>query len=49
VRTPEVSERIAQAQFAEPVGSTPEEFARFIETESNRLAKVIREANIRAE
>ena len=49
LRTPEVSQRIAQAQFAEPVGGTPEQFARFIETESAKLAKVIREANIRAE
>ena len=49
LRMPDVSERIAQTQFAEPVGSTPEGFARFIETESSRLAKVIREANIRAE
>jgi len=49
LRTPEVTERIALTQFAEPVGSTPDEFARFIATESARLAKVIRDANIRAD
>jgi len=49
VRTPEISERIAATQFAEPVGSTPEEFARFIASESARLANVIRGANIRAD
>ena len=49
LRTPEITDRIAATQFAEPVGSTPEEFARFIATESARLASVIRAANIRAD
>ena len=49
LRTPEITERIAATQFAEPVGSTPDEFARFIATESARLAKLIRDANIRAD
>ena len=49
LRAPEVSERLAASQFAEPVGSTPEQFAAFIETEIAKLANVIREAGIRAE
>ena len=49
LRTPEITDRIAATQFAEPVGSTPEEFARFIASESARLAKVIGDANIRAD
>jgi tripartite-type tricarboxylate transporter receptor subunit TctC len=49
LRTPEITERIAATQFAEPVGSTPDEFARFIAAESAKLAKVIRDANVRAE
>ena len=49
LRVPEVSERLAASQFAEPVGSTPEQFAAFIDTEMNKLAKVIKDAGIRAE
>ena len=49
LRTPEITERIAATQFAEPVGSTPDEFARFIASESARLSKLIRDANIRAD
>ena len=49
LRAPEVSERLAASQFAEPVGSTPEQFAAFIDTEMTKLASVIREAGIRAE
>ena len=49
LRAPEVSERLAASQFAEPVGSTPEQFAAFIDTEMTKLANVIREAGIRAE
>jgi tripartite-type tricarboxylate transporter receptor subunit TctC len=33
----------------EPVGSTPEEFARFVRSEMAKWAKVVRAANIRAE
>ena len=49
LRAPDVSERLAASQFAEPVGSTPEQFAAFIDTEMTKLASVIREAGIRAE
>ncbi len=49
LRTPEITERIAAAQFAEPVGGTPDEFARFIAGDSAKLAKVIRDANIRTD
>jgi len=34
---------------AEPVGSTPQEFAAFFKSEVSRYAQVIRAANIRAE
>lgn len=47
VNTPEVSNRFAVAQFAEPVGSTPEHLRQFIISEIDRWGKVIREANIR--
>jgi len=47
-RQPEVRERL-EAQGAEVIGSTPEEFAAFIRNESVRWAKVIKAAGIRAE
>ena len=34
---------------AEPVGSTPQEFAAFVKNEVDRYAKVIQAANIRVE
>jgi tripartite-type tricarboxylate transporter receptor subunit TctC len=40
--------RIAESQGAKVVASSPEEFATFLKTESARLSKVIREANIGA-
>ena len=49
LRTPEVSERMASAQFADAVGSTPAQFSEFINTEIARWKKVITEANIRIE
>ncbi len=49
LRTPEITERIALAQFAEPAGGSPEDFAHFIATETAKLAKVIRDANIRTD
>jgi tripartite-type tricarboxylate transporter receptor subunit TctC len=49
LNTPEIANRFAVTQFAEVVGSTPEEFQRFMLAEVARWAKVIREANIRAE
>ena len=49
LRTPDVSERLAAAQFAEPVGSTPAQFSAFIGAEIRKLEKIIRDAGIRAE
>jgi tripartite-type tricarboxylate transporter receptor subunit TctC len=48
VKTAEVRERLA-GEGAEPIGSTPEEFAAHIKAEMTRLGKVIREANLKAE
>jgi tripartite-type tricarboxylate transporter receptor subunit TctC len=36
-------------QGADPVGSTPREFAAFIKSESTKYARVIREAGVKAE
>ncbi len=49
LNTPDVANRFATTQFAEVVGSTPEELQRFIVAEVARWGKVIREANIKAE
>jgi tripartite-type tricarboxylate transporter receptor subunit TctC len=49
LNTPEISERLAAVQFAEPVGSTPAQFSAFISAEIPKLAKIIRDAGIRAE
>src|SRR5882672_5373156 len=48
LRAPEVMQRLA-ADGAEPVGSSPEEFAAFIRSEIDKWAKVARAAGIRAE
>jgi len=45
VKSPEIVERMA-ASGNEPVGSTPEEFDRFIRKEIPKWAKVIRQAKI---
>ena len=45
---PEVVERLS-AQGAEPVGSTPEEFAAYIRSETVKWAKVVRESGAKAE
>jgi tripartite-type tricarboxylate transporter receptor subunit TctC len=47
VKSPEIVERMA-ASGNEPVGSTPEEFDRFIREEIPKWAKVIRQAKISA-
>lgn len=47
-RQPDVKERL-EAQGAEVIGSTPEEFAAFIVAERARWGKVIRAAGIKAE
>ena len=46
---PDIANRFAVTQFAEVVGSTPEELQRFMAAEVARWGKVIRDANIRAE
>ena len=48
LRAPEVMQRLA-ADGAEPVGSSPEEFAAFIKSEIDKWAKVASAAGIRAE
>jgi tripartite-type tricarboxylate transporter receptor subunit TctC len=48
LRSPEVRERLA-AMGAEPVGSTPEEFAAFMRAEDARWGRIIREKGIRSE
>jgi len=47
-RQPEVKERL-EAQGAEVIGSTPEEFAAWIRSENAKWSEVIRAAGIRAE
>jgi len=46
---PDIANRFAVTQFAEVVGSTPEELQKFIVAEVARWGKVIRDANIKAE
>ncbi|RPI42377.1 MAG: tripartite tricarboxylate transporter substrate binding protein [Betaproteobacteria bacterium] len=47
LRTPEVT-RLLEAQGAEPAGSTPAEFGRFVQHERERWLKVVRDAKITA-
>jgi tripartite-type tricarboxylate transporter receptor subunit TctC len=46
LRAPDVRERIVKLG-ATPVGSTPEEFAAFMKSETEKWARVIRQANVR--
>ena len=48
IQLPDVREFMAR-EGAEPVGSTPQEFAAFFKNEVDRYAQVIRSANIRVE
>jgi tripartite-type tricarboxylate transporter receptor subunit TctC len=48
VQTPDVRDRLA-AQGAEPVGSTPQQFAQAIRAETEKWARVIREGGIKLE
>jgi len=48
VQSPEMKPRFAQAGV-EPLTSTPDEFARFIQSEATRFGKVIKEAGIKGE
>ena len=45
---PEVRARLAD-NGAEPVGSTPEEFSKFLRAESDKWARVIKTAGVKAE
>ena len=46
IRSPELRERLS-GDGAEIVGSTPGEFARFIQSESDRYARILKESGIR--
>ncbi|HYC49360.1 MAG TPA: tripartite tricarboxylate transporter substrate binding protein [Burkholderiales bacterium] len=48
VKSPDIAARF-EADGAVPVGSTPQQFAAFLRSETAKWAKVIREANIRLE
>lgn len=48
IRMPDVKERLVN-DGAFPIGSTPEEFARFIQSEMVKWAKVVKQAKITAE
>jgi tripartite-type tricarboxylate transporter receptor subunit TctC len=48
LRMPDIRDRLV-AQGADPVGSSPEEFGAFMKSETAKWARVIREANIRAD
>ena len=48
LNTPEVRSRLTDAGF-EVVGSSPEEFLKFVQGESDKLGKVIRDNNIRVD
>jgi tripartite-type tricarboxylate transporter receptor subunit TctC len=48
LKLPDVRERLI-AQGAEPVGDSPEEFAKFIQSEAAKWGKVIRALNLKIE
>lgn len=48
LNAPDVKERLSR-DGAELIGSTPTEFAAFIEAESSKIARIIRQANIYSE
>ena len=48
IQLPDVREFMAR-EGADPVGSTPQEFAAFFKNEVDRYARVIKSANIRAD
>jgi tripartite-type tricarboxylate transporter receptor subunit TctC len=45
LRDPAVAQRLRALTF-EPVGSTPEEFAKFFRSEVEKFAKVVKDAKI---
>jgi tripartite-type tricarboxylate transporter receptor subunit TctC len=44
---PEVKEKLA-AMETEPIGSSPEQFQAFLKAESDKFARVVKSANIKA-
>ena len=48
LRMPDIKEKLS-AQGSDPVASSPEEFAAFMKSETAKWARVIKEANIRAD
>jgi tripartite-type tricarboxylate transporter receptor subunit TctC len=48
LRMPDVAERLS-SQGAEAIGSTPQEFASYVKTETAKWAKVVRESGAKAE
>lgn len=48
IRSPEIADRFAKAGV-DPVGSSPEEFGSFLRAEVARWAKVVQDANIKAD
>jgi len=48
LKLPETTEQLL-AQGADPIGNSPQELAKFLQTEIERWTKLIRQANIRAE
>ena len=48
LRLPDIRERL-MAQGTDPVGSTPDDFGAFMKAETAKWARVIKEANIRAD
>ena len=48
IRSPEIAERFARAGV-DPVASSPEEFSAFLKSEVARWAKVVQDANIKAD
>ena len=48
LKLPEITEQLL-AQGADPIGNSPQELKKFLQTEIDRWTKLIRQANIRAE
>ena len=48
MRAPDVRE-LLRVQGIEPVGSTPEEFARYLRTEIEKWSKIVKASDLRAE
>ena len=46
IAEPAIQEQFVKKQLYEPMTSSPEEFAEYIRTESERWGKVIREQNL---